>query len=729
MRYVVGLCIACAALEGWAAEPGSRRELFDGFEGRLRWFVDSADDPAEISRSSVRSTEGRSSLRVSFERGARRKVMLRRDCALDLSKAKQFSLDAWTSSAGLSLAVAFVTQPGSRYFESQAVKLPGGGWHTLSFKLDGPHFKSAETGWNFGAVLANADKVERIAVLLYTEGAERGEVFIDNISFDLPVSELAGAAPPSALRARAKTRFVRLWGVFELEVSFEAGYRSAFDVREIELRADILTPSGLLVSVPGFISKDGLWRIRYMPMETGRHSFEVSVANSIGRMTLPVDTFVVEGEALRPPVRVGLRDPRRFELASGEVFYPIGMNIAWASDFRPYLKKFAAAGGNLVRVWLARWSLPVASKRKAGEIDLEAAERLEELLSFASSLGLRVQLVLAYHGEFDDGWHESPYAASNGGPCAVSGEFFSNAEAKAAFKAFLRYVAARWSSSDALFAWELFNEVDLVPHVRKTDVLDWHREMAHYLRSCDPSHRPITTSTAGLGAFRELCSLPEIDFVQVHVYRAALDEAILNALAELAHFPKPGFIGEFGGDWRAFADQADETGVRLRVGLWMSLASNASGTAMPWWWDSYIEPHDLYRLWRPVALLAGKLERRGSDLRLIHQALDQSGRSSCARVHGILSRTEGLFYIYDPQVVENPSRRAIVLPEGGRLVLEGLVDGPFDMEFWSPFRDSPLSRASAKAEDGRLLIELPISMHELIVWLKASSAREPGLVR
>jgi len=747
LALVAALGSGCVAPEppaqgGGAQGTETRRELFDGFESRPRWFVDSADDRAELSRSSLRATEGRSSLRIAFQQGPRKKVMLRRDCPLDLSLARSLSIDVWSASAGLSLAVAVVTEPGSRYFESQAVSIPQAkepepGWHTLRFRLDGPHFKSAETGWQFGAVLANANRVERLALLVYTDGVAQGEVFLDNLSFDRPASELVGTLPPTGLEVRAKSRFVKLWGLFELEVSFDASYRSAFDPRELELRADILAPSGLVASVPGFLSKDGVWRIRYMPIETGRHSFEVSVANSAGRMVSPGDGFQVSGESDRPPVRVSRRDARQFELASGAPFYPIGMNVAWASDFRPYFRKFAAAGGNLVRVWLAPWSLPVASRRKAGEVDLDAAERLEQVLALARDSGLRVQLVLAYHGEFDEGWRESPYAAANGGPCAVPGEFFSNAEARAAFRSFLRYVAARWASSPAVFAWELFNEVDLVPQIRRSDVLDWHREMARYLRLCDPTGRPVTTSTCGLGALRELSALREIDFLQAHIYRADMDSAVLDASAELAPFHKPGFVGEFGGDWRASSDQADESGVRLRAGLWLSLASDASGTAMPWWWDSQIDPHDLYRLWRPVAALAGKIERRGAGFRLVHQALGRPGSSAevtrgvpeTTRVHGIMSRTEGLLYIYDPRVLANPWRRPEVLPGGGTLVLEGLVDGPFEVELWSPLRDSPLSTAQATAEDGRLAVELPYSTGELAVRFRAASAREPGIAR
>jgi len=146
----------------------------------------------------------------------------------------------------------------------------------------------------------------------------------------------------------------------------------------------------------------------------------------------------------------------------------------------------------------------------AGEVDLKAADTLERVLDLARDHGLLVQLVLAYHGEFLEGWSESPYAASNGGPCSVNAEFFTHYRARRAFRNFCRYVAARFAAHEALFAWELFNEADLVPVLTPGDVLHWHRSMARSLRSHDPSRRPITTSVARAGSARQVEELPEI---------------------------------------------------------------------------------------------------------------------------------------------------------------------------------------------------------------------------
>ncbi|MHC4502364.1 MAG: hypothetical protein ACYTFI_03585, partial [Planctomycetota bacterium] len=115
---------------------------------------------------------------------------------------------------------------------------------------------------------------------------------------------------------------------------------------------------------------------------------------------------------------------------------------------------------------------------------------------------------------------------------------------------------------------------------------------------------PITTSVAGFGRLPELDTVAGIDFLQAHFYRSDADGAVLDHWGRHAGSHKPTFIGEFGTAITAGQDQEDARGVRLGASLWLSLASPASGTAMPWWWDTQIDPKNLYGLWRPVAALA-----------------------------------------------------------------------------------------------------------------------------
>jgi hypothetical protein len=529
---------------------------------------------------------------------------------------------------------------------------------------------------------------------------------------------------------RAAGGSARVWGRFEAEVSFEVAGAGA---RGVEVEALVRTPSGGSVRVPGFVDARGRWRVRYMPLEAGRHSYEVSVSNAAGRrLTLPA-SFSAAGREPRGPVRVAREDPRHFELASGEPFYPVGTNVAWAKDFEPFFREFAEAGGNLVRVWLAPWSLPVASRRAAGEVDLAAAERLEETLDFAWRHGLVVQLVLTAHWEFAEGWAKNAYSSANGGPCARPADFFTGAGARRAFRMFLCYVAARYASHPALFAWELVNEADLVPGLSERDAVDWHREMARFLRAEDPVARPITTSTSTPawrpGGFPLLASIPEIDFLQTHAYGPGVDAAVLDHADWRRSRAKPAFIGEFGADTERYLDQADSGGVRLRTMLWLSLASSSSGTAMPWWWDVQVMPNDLFRHWRPVAALARRIDRRGRRWTFVRRRLGgREGRVPATTVaHGIVSRDEGLLYFYDPRVLDDPARPGEVLPLGGAVEVKGLIDGAYEIELWRTDGPGPAETRGGTAVDGRLVLGLPASDADFAVRFRAVGSSEPGI--
>jgi len=720
-------------------------QILDSFERSSGWIVDSADDPAALSRSSVRASHGSRSLRVAFRRGERRKVSVRREVALDLTGARAVSVDAWTAARGLRIAVALVTRPGWVYFESRPVDIapadlaPGEvtsegdpAWRTVTFRLDEPRFKTARSGWRTTAPLANVDRTERLLFVIYTEGDGEGEVYLDNITLDRPPTDLVRSFPPSDVKIRRSDAFAKMWGRFEVETTFEASHGNPFDYRQIAVFADFRAPSGREARVPGYPDAEGVWRVRYMPLEPGRHTFELSVQNSVGRRTLAPESFFVYGEASPGPVRIARRGRRHFEFASGEPFYPIGMNVAWAADFRPHFEKFARAGGNLMRVWLAPWCLPVASRREAGSIDLEAADALERMLDLARENGLLVQLVLAYHGEFGneaDQWSTSPYSARNGGPCAVPADFFSSPEARSRFRALIRYVAARYATHPGLFAWELMNEADLIPAHSDEDVVRWHRDMASYLRACDPVGRPITTSVSTIGRLAALDSIPEMDFLQAHFYRVDTDEGVLEQLAAHAPHAKPAFIGEFGAHWEAAVDQSDREGVRLRTGLWLSLASPASGTAMPWWWDTQIEPNDLHALWEPVASLARRVDRRGKNWRLVHETHSAGDGPTRAVVHGVVTRSEGLLYFYDPGVLDDVTRTPVVMPGGGEITLEGLVDGEYAVEVWDPSGFGPSREETATAREGRLTITLPDREEDFAVRFQAARAPQPGIYR
>ena len=302
--------------------PGTRslrREVFDGFEKRSGWVIDGADDKALLTRSNARATQGRRSLHVVAKTGNRRKVSIRRDVSIDLGGVRSVSVDVWAEAEGLKLALALVTQPDYAYHETRPADIPAG-WNTVTFRLDGPHMKTAETRWQHEAVLANAQGTERIVLVLYTGKVKECDVYLDRFSFEGQHSSVEARLAPRNVKVRAAARRAPMYGTFEVGVSVEASHGSPFAPGQIQAFADFQAPSGEAARVPAFITSDGAWLVRYMPLEPGRHSYRVSVQNRFGRVTTFPRSFLAERVPAIAPIRVSPRDARQFEYATGEAF-------------------------------------------------------------------------------------------------------------------------------------------------------------------------------------------------------------------------------------------------------------------------------------------------------------------------------------------------------------------------------------------------------------------------
>jgi hypothetical protein len=57
---------------------------------------------------------------------------------------------------------------------------------------------------------------------------------------------------------------------------------------------------------------------------------------------------------------------------------------------------------------------------------------------------------------------------------------------------------------------------------------------------------------------------------------------------------KPVVIGEFGAGTGGEGNTYDPTGVHLHNAIWASVMCGAAGAANIWWWDSYVDPNNLY---------------------------------------------------------------------------------------------------------------------------------------
>lgn len=464
---------------------------------------------------------------------------------------------------------------------------------------------------------------------------------------------LLAALPPAILAVRPlEGSKVPRYAVAEYALDLRASYASPFDPSQVALDLQVVAPSGRRLSVPGFLYRpyrrtvgratlpipiastaalaagkatptrtsddaeilvpEGKpeWRVRFAPTEVGRYRL-VFVLRTPGGASRR-DATLVATPAKGGFVRVSPRDSRYFALSDGSSYWPLGENLAWAGprgtrDYDDWIPKLGAQGANWGRVWLSPpWATFALEPKRLGTFDLGNAWRLDYVLGLARRKGVRLALCVDSYNVLRDGvswpeWERSPHRLLLKKPA----DFWTDPEARRLYRAKLRYLVARYGALTATMGWELWNEVDGTADYAAAPVRDWHARMAAYLHEIDPYGHPITTSFGGNGegaGDRALFALPGIGYAQSHRYDDP-DPAlgVLRAQARLGSLGKPHFVAEAGADASGDRSGDDPRGVQIHDPIWASLAAGAGGAAMPWWWDSYVGPRDLYPLFGAAA--------------------------------------------------------------------------------------------------------------------------------
>jgi hypothetical protein len=448
----------------------------------------------------------------------------------------------------------------------------------------------------------------------------------------------AGCASAGTAPAGRRAAAVAQYELVELTVPSPARYANPFDPAEVEVTGVFATPAGRTVRVSGFYyqpytrSRDGererltpdgpaTFRVRFAWGEVGRYHYQVTLRDARGTRVMDKGEFAVRAGKAGGYVRRS-PSPHYFQLSSGAPYFPIGENVCWPNregsyDYDRWMTALSGHGANYLRLWLINeWNrLGLEHQPRAaddgnglGRYDQEASWRIDHILSLGEEQGIRALMCIESFNSLDANsenanWSQYPYNRAHGGPCARPPDFFTDATAKRLFRQRLRYLVARWGYSHSVFAWEFWNEVDGVTGYDSAAIAAWHQEMARYLRSIDPWAHLITTSYGNTQGDPAVDGLPEMEFVQSHSYNSK-DMAVTVSTVDLqkaARYHKPHYFGEFGADVTGRDNRYDPTGIHLHNGMWAAVHSLSAGTAMLWYWDSYIEPNQLYGQFSPIA--------------------------------------------------------------------------------------------------------------------------------
>lgn len=356
----------------------------------------------------------------------------------------------------------------------------------------------------------------------------------------------------------------------------------------------------------------GRWCLRFSPDRRGAWSYRYAITQGTRTAVRAGGSFTAEPllPAGSGPIALS-KNRRAFVTADGSPYVPVGINCGWPTEagsrvYAEWLARLSGAGGNATRLWLVHyyggtsleWSKSGVNDGYAGvgAYSQESAERVDRILAEAERRGVRVMLCLYTFGDTNWDWQLNPYARAAGGWLDHPRQFITDARARAATRALLRYQVARWGHSRALWAWEMWNEVETSEAFDDRAVLDWHREMCGEIKRLDAHHHLVTTDyrftppASACSAY----ALAQIDFVQLHTYWPLITEGFQVEIEHLQPFAKPVVIGEYGLHVGPESLAADPAGEHLHDGLWGGLFCGSVGGGMGWWWDVYVHPRDLY---------------------------------------------------------------------------------------------------------------------------------------
>ncbi len=619
---------------------------------------------------------------------------------------------------------------------------------------------------------------KQVGLRLFSDDEYEGVAVIDNLR---ATAAMEPGTAPEIRRLRRLTPQAVVYERYELAIDLPDRYNNPFDPDEVSLTAEVEQPDGSRRTISGFYYQsyyrqrgephDRLipqgtphWRIRYTPMMPGPHRMSIQVDDRHGSDRSQSLVFHAAPPQRQGFARVSERDPRFFEFDDGSPFFPIGHNLRspfdermhrqfpWSirhdegsSIYDHYFRQMQAHGENITEVWMASWSLGIEWSRTApgyhgiGQYNLMHAWELDQVIDQAERKDIYINLVLHNHGKFsthwDPEWDDNPYNKERGGYLETPEDYFSDERAFKDFEHYMRYIIARWGASPSIFAWKLWNELDLTGsqrervNYRRSEVVEWHRRMGAKVKQMDPYRHMIGTHFCGDYTHQnpEIIKLQEIDVAMIDAYHSNSDPLhIVDLMIRSARFnnrfDKPVVITEFGGSPHAATLQHLDGA--LHAGLWSSTAIPLGGAPMLWWWG-LIEEQNYYTKFRALANFMEGEDRRNPDAALRHietLAGSDSGRTNDDFLAlSFMDSLSGMGWMADTDHFSSRNPPAV-----SNLVMrvDGMAEGTYTVEFWDTTKGAPVHESQTATRDGIFEVEAPVFSRDLAFKIRGRNAGE-----
>ncbi|MHC4885084.1 MAG: glycoside hydrolase 5 family protein [Planctomycetota bacterium] len=481
---------------------------------------------------------------------------------------------------------------------------------------------------------------------------------------------------------------------------------------------------------------DPHWRVRFTPTVPGLHRVQLLSAPN-GRV-LWEGRFGAEDVPGRGFLRLGKPGERTLRFDNGEGYFALGFNVCWPPSeegvrgYVKYLDRLAANGCNYTRLWLCTWGFRLETTDPA-RLNLGAAWQVEQVFREAEKRGIQIKLCIDNFYDFTNHYALGPYLSEKG-VSERPRDFFTSPKAQAVYEARLRYLVARFSAFPNLYAWELWNEVDLaLPDRLKTSkwnrdryLVPWTQRTAATLRALDPHRHLITTSLSSHVLWPELWALKELDLVQHHAYLHYLplsreeEENDVFRLFQarrrmLEGWKKPFLMAEFGyvgtNEYNPL-NEMDRSGIALHNSLWVAALTGYSGTPMHWWWDYYLEKHDLYSHYRALSMFLQDIDWRLPKTYLVSEEDPQARVVVMMDAKGASAWFQNQSATWQSRVETGNSIRPV---EGLQLTVDGLTPGTYQIRWVDPYSGETMREEGATVRKKELLLAVPSFEYDIAV--------------
>jgi len=538
--------------------------------------------------------------------------------------------------------------------------------------------------------------------------------------------------------------------------------------RRLERGRELLTFNG-----------DSFWKLRFTPTQTGRYQYYIEAKDYVDNIILRYpqngyNNFTAEGTNRKGFLKISDRDKHYLEYSNGNFFLGYGHNLcgwewpgrfdseAWNGtdnlkgtyEYDEWLEKMFENNANLCQFDFCEKD-QIEWTNNPGEFDFsnewkgltwfnqKQSWKMDYIFKRAEEKEIYFRLTLLHWEDFDDeneespnwGWNRNPYNVKNGGPVKNVSLFFKDIKAINIYKKQLRYIIARWGYCKNIIAFELWNEIDS-PKIlwgtgnytsNKKNILNWHREIAQYLKAIDPNKHLITTSFADSFNDPDIWNLENIDFTTIHRYTfynpsyGDTQFSTINTINKIINeryksVKKPVVIGEFsltpGGDLQRLYDK---DGVAFHNQSWASIMSKGAVTAMHWTWASYIHKNNLYYHYKPLSLFFHNEDLR--DMKVFNNLKEASTKIN----YMILQKSDKAYiWIQDKKhnYVNIKTGYKPVLIKGSSIRLNDIDIGKYYIEYFNTYNGSIISKSKYDCKNKIIILDIPDFIKDIAVKIK-----------